>query len=327
MKNPLLLLLLTLLVALPLSAQEVKLLGYGQVYYDLEPSAHGSNTFGVKIAEVRAKFSLSDHWKAGALVGLHTPAMLKELHLSYEVTPALKLRMGQMMTPYGYENQFAPYNNPLCFGMTRATTYLVGVAGDPLYHGTTGRDIGLELSGDLWQKLLSYKLVLMNGQGINHPDLGPSKMYGGSLYIRPLKQLTLHLSYMGGENHAMAAGKGVSQGEGYERQRLSGAIALETAPVTILGEYLYGRDSQVAAQGGYLTAVGHLPGRYDLIASADYFSEDLPSSRPVVATTLGVQKWFSRLCRCQLAYHLDAPEGESHNPMTHHLRMQMQVYF
>lgn len=334
MKKVLLSLLLLLTLVPALSAQRhhhfdkekrLEVHGYGQVYYDalLGP---GKNSFGVNKSELMGTIRITDQWSAAVLFQLNKPAMLKELHMSYRFAPELSLRVGQMKTPFGLENQVAPFLNPLSLGGTMPTVYFAGVGMDPLYSGTSGRDIGLELSGDLWDRVLSYKLAVMNGQGMNKLDLGTSKMYGGALYLRPTPMLTLHVSYLGGELHAMAAGKGVEAGAPYIRHRVSGGVQLTTKPVSLTGEYMYGKDAEVSGQGAYLTAVAHMTKRCDFVASVDYLRTGMgPGS--LLTSTLGVQHWLNKFSRWQLEYRLVAPQGDGHDPMGHHIRMQFQFGF
>lgn len=41
----------------------------------------------------------------------------------------------------------------------------------------------------------------------------------------------------------MGAGKGVEAGAPYVRHRVSGAVQLATKPVSLTGEYMYGKDA------------------------------------------------------------------------------------
>ena len=84
--------------------------GYGQVYYDalLGP---GKNSFGVNKSELMGTMRITDRWSAAVLFQLNSPAILKELNMSYRFAPELSLRVGQMKTPFGLENQLAPFLN------------------------------------------------------------------------------------------------------------------------------------------------------------------------------------------------------------------------
>lgn len=324
--------LLTLLTLLTLPvgslrAQKVEVHGYGQVYYDAALGGSGANTFAVNKAGIMGSLELTDRWRGVILFSPCSPAHLLDLHITYRHSPALQLRMGQMKTPFGYENQTPPFFSPFTTGGTTANAYFAGMAIDPLYSGTTGRDIGVELSGDLWKRVVSYKLAVMNGQGLNKIDLGTTKMVGGALYVRPIKRLTLHASYLGGEMNAMAPGKGISAGEAYMRHRASGAVELDTRPVNLKGEFMYGKDGKVAGQGAYLTAVTRLPKKLELVTSADYLHIDSSRDSYLLSGVLGLQQWFARGCRWQMEYRLTAPRGTGHGPMRHNVRAQLQYFF
>ena len=213
--------------------------GWGQTYYDAAfgPDVRGTNTFAINKINLVAKGQITDRWSMGILFQMHSPAKLKELWLQYTLMPQLRVRIGEMKTPFGMENQIPPSLLPLTSGWTMPTCYFAGVSGDPLYRGTSGRDIGLELSGDLWGKILSYKLAVMNGQGLNTLDLGTTKMYGGALYVRPYRGITLHTSYLGGEMHAMGTRGAIQAGNAYKRSSISAGLSLDYSPVTLSAEY------------------------------------------------------------------------------------------
>lgn len=297
---------------LSLSAQETKqsradrvqIKGYGQAKYEVisGESAPISNSFVINKAELSAIGLLTDNFKVGASVQFHGPVMLKDLYMQYTFMPELKVRVGQFKTPFSHENQVAPARNILALGGSIPTIFFAGVGMDPLYSGTSGRDMGVELSGDALDNLLSYRLVAMNGQGLNSRDWGNSKMLGGSLYVRPVKGLSLHTSYLGGKQSAMAAGRGIEKGETYTRHRLSGGVIFEHKYVSVSTEYMYGRDNSIASQGCYLKGAIHLPKRVDLAFAGDYMTPDLSKKAFLLSATAGVNYWFYKLCRIQLQY-------------------------
>ena len=54
---------------------------------------------------------------------------------------------------------------------SQSVNYLAGINGsDPLYGSNSGRDMGILIYGNLFKKLISYNLAVMNGQGINLKD-------------------------------------------------------------------------------------------------------------------------------------------------------------
>lgn len=249
--------------------------------------------------------------------------------MQYAFMPELKVKIGQFKTPFGHENQIAPFLNSLAIGGSMPTTYFAGVGMDPLYYGTAGRDMGIELSGDLFKNIVSYKVVAMNGQGMNATDLNLGKLLGGSLYIRPIEGLSLHTSYLGGKQVAMGAAKGIQAGESYMRHRVSAGVIANYQPISLSTEYMYGRDKDVKSMGAYLTAAIHLPKRYDLVVSGDYLQPDMDQSGKLYTATLGVDKWFYGNCRVQLQYRYTHPTEQVMLPVAkgHTLRTQFQFAF
>lgn len=337
MKRITLLITALLLVAGTASAQKesfanrITIKGYGQVYaeggyYDNDQKL---GTFGINKIEILGLGRITDQWSMGVTVQFNKPVMLKDLYMQYAFMPELKVKVGQFKTPFGHENQIAPFLNSLAIGGSMPTVYFAGVGMDPLYYGTAGRDMGIELSGDLFKNIVSYKFVTMNGQGMNATDLNLGKLHGGSLYIRPIEGLSLHTSYLGGKQVAMGAAKGIQAGESYMRHRVSAGVIANYQPISLSTEYMYGRDKDVKSMGAYLTAAIHLPKRYDLVVSGDYLQPDMDQSGKLYTATLGVDKWFYGNCRVQLQYRYTHPTDQVMLPVAkgHTLRTQFQFAF
>lgn len=337
MKRITLLITTLLLVAGTASAQKenfanrITIKGYGQVYaeggyYDNDQKL---GTVGINKIEVLGLGRITDQWSMGITVQFNKPVMLKDLYMQYAFMPELKVKVGQFKTPFGHENQIAPFLNPLAIGGSMPTVYFAGVGMDPLYYGTAGRDMGIELSGDLFKNIVSYKVVSMNGQGMNATDLNLGKLLGGSLYIRPIEGLSLHTSYLGGKQVAMGAAKGIQAGESYMRHRVSAGVIANYQPISLYTEYMYGRDKDVKSMGAYLTAAVHLPKRYDLVVSGDYLQPDMDKAGKLYTATLGVDKWFYGNCRVQLQYRYTHPTDQVMLPVAkgHTLRTQFQFAF
>ena len=337
MKRITLLITTLLLVAGTASAQKenfanrITIKGYGQVYaeggyYDNDQKL---GTFGINKIEILGLGRITDQWSMGVTVQFNKPVMLKDLYMQYAFMSELKVKVGQFKTPFGHENQIAPFLNPLAIGGSMPTVYFAGVGMDPLYYGTAGRDMGIELSGDLFKNIVSYKVVAMNGQGMNATDLNLGKLLGGSLYIRPIEGLSLHTSYLGGKQVAMGAAKGIQAGESYMRHRVSAGVIANYQPISLSSEDMYGRDKDVKSMGAYLTAAVHLPKRYDLVVSGDYLQPDMDQSGKLFTATLGVDKWFYGNCRVQLQYRYTHPTEQVMLPVAkgHTLRTQFQFAF
>lgn len=330
--------LVALLISLTAAAQKketfadrITVGGYGMVSADLSIPSEGKtiSSFSIPRLELLGNANITDRWKVGMIVQFNSPVMLKELHMQYTFMPQFRVKVGQFKTPFSHENQVPPFLNPTAAGGAIPTVYFAGIALDPLYTGTSGRDIGIDFSGDLWDHLISYRLMMINGRGMNTRDIKLGKSFGGSLYIRPFQGFTLHTSYMGGKHIAMGTAKGINAGELYNRHRVSAGIIADYEPISVVGEYLYGKDNGTASMGAYLTATVHLPKRYDLVANGDFLKTDMSiKDATLYSASLGVNKWFYGRCRAQLFYTYTAPTELMHlGQKGHQLRAQLQFAF
>lgn len=306
--------------------------GYGMINADLSmPSAgNATSTFALSSLEVLGIANITDKWLTGITLQLHSPMKLKELYMQYTFMPEFKVRVGQFKTPFAHENQVPPFINPKAGGVSSATAYFAGIKMNPLYAGTSGRDIGIDLSGDLWDKVVSYRLMILNGAGINATDIKLGKSFSGSLYVRPTKGLALHTSYLGGKQVAMGTAKGINAGETFSLNRVSAGVIADYKPISVMAEYMYGKDNDVEGMGAYLTASIHLPKRYDIVLSGDYLKTDmsLQEDASLYSASLGVNKWFYGLCRAQLFYTYTVPTTGMHlGEKGHQLRAQLQLVF
>ncbi len=107
-----------------------------------------------------------------------------------------QIKLGQFKRSFGFEN---PYS-PLAVGMgtySQATMKLESIADRNGEHKSSGRDLGVQIQGDLFpsrgdgHKWLHYQLGFFNGQGINHTDKDNFKDLIGGLWISPVKNLSI----------------------------------------------------------------------------------------------------------------------------------------
>ncbi len=107
----------------------------------------------------------------------------------------LRIKLGQFKRPFGFEN---PYS-PLVVGhgsYSQATMKLASINDRIGEHKSSGRDLGVQVQGDLFpaadgHKWLHYQVGFFNGQGINHTDKDNFKDLIGGLWISPVKDLAI----------------------------------------------------------------------------------------------------------------------------------------
>ncbi len=110
----------------------------------------------------------------------------------------LRIKLGQFKRSFGFENPMSPLAVGLGF-YSQATTKLASLTdrnGEGSFNKSSGRDVGLQLQGDLLpaadgHKWLHYQVGLFNGQGINHTDKDHHKDLIGGLWFSPIKDLCI----------------------------------------------------------------------------------------------------------------------------------------
>ncbi len=108
----------------------------------------------------------------------------------------VKVKFGQFKRGFTFENPMNPWD--IGFGAySQATTMLAGMNDRVGEHSCNGRDLGLQVQGDLFKSpddghnWLHYQLGVYNGQGVNHADRNDNKDLIGGLWLSPVKDLCI----------------------------------------------------------------------------------------------------------------------------------------
>ena len=105
-----------------------------------------------------------------------------------------RVKIGEFKRSFGFENPMAP----LTVGhgaYSQATTKFFFNDRNGA-HSTGGRDLGIQVQGDLLpdasgHRWLHYQVGIFNGQGINHSDKDKHKDLIGGLWVSPVKNLRI----------------------------------------------------------------------------------------------------------------------------------------
>lgn len=309
--------------------ERITLAGYAQVGYTYDDVGDKkSNTFDIKRVILMANGKITDKWSVYFMYSFANTGKILEAYTEYRFLPQLTARIGQFKTMYTIENPMSPCFVELINCYSQAVNYLAGINGsDPLYGSNSGRDMGILIYGDLFNKFAHYNLAVMNGQGINLKDKNNQKDIVGSLMVHPLDWLAVGGSFIKGKGYAVGASAinpDITAGESYTRNRWSAGATIKTKPIDIRTEYLAGKDGHVKSDGYYATASVHVFPKFDIVASYDYFNKDKAIADKQTNYVAGVQWWFYPKCRVQAQYtYCDPHKREASNL----LQAQLQVRF
>jgi hypothetical protein len=150
----------------------ITLNGYAQGGWSYQnPNDKPQNAYNLKRTLLWAKARITDRW---SFMFMHDfSSVVQEFYTDYRLSKGneLTVRLGQFKHSYSMENPMSPTQLELVDVYSQAVLYLAGEGPDPLNGVNYGRDMGLEVYGDLAKGLVHYELALMSGQGINRKDL------------------------------------------------------------------------------------------------------------------------------------------------------------
>ena len=156
----------------------------------------------------------------------------------------LNVRFGQMKRVFTFENPYNPWT--VGFGSNaQVISKLSGysdISGVSTYSG--GRDVGVMIYGNVFKferngkeiPILTYKLGVFNGNGMNKKDANLAKDIAGSVEVCPgVEGLMLAASYYGGNYYLSAANK-----DNANRDRFTVGGKYENGRLTVRSEYIIG---------------------------------------------------------------------------------------
>ena len=299
-------------------SSRITLSGYAQAGWSYQnPNNKATNAYNLKRTLLWAKARITDRW---SFLFMHDfSSVVQEFYTDYRLSKnnELTVRLGQFKTAFSMENPLSPTQLELIDVYSQAVLYLAGEGPDPLNGVNYGRDMGLEIYGDLFKNVIHYELALMSGQGINRKDLNNQKDFIAKLEVRPIDGLRLVASGYFGTGCAVntaAWNPDIKVGDNYKRNRYSiggeyktapytGSKYKEARPASIRAEWLGGVDGDVNSRGGYATVCIPVVNALDVVASGETFNRNTKvDGWDQTNLTIGLQYWYYKKCRVQLQY-------------------------
>ena len=187
-------------VEVPAWVKNIKFSGYGMLQYQgQDPEGNHSNTFNLRLARFILDGKIGDFdWRAQIqgtnATGPGQPTVqLVDLYAEWRKYPEFKIRAGQFKRCFTYENPTHPITQGWR-GYADVINKLSAFGDRTGEKSSGGRDIGIQLSGDLFpnangRRLFHYQVGVYNGEGVNQKDMDNRKDIIAGAWIMPIKGL------------------------------------------------------------------------------------------------------------------------------------------
>ena len=202
-------------IELPQWVKNIKFSGYamlqyqGQDPYQVTKDANGnpvleknsSNSFKLRLARFILDGKIGDFdWRAQIqgtnATGPGQPTVqLVDLYAEWRKYPEFKVRAGQFKRAFTFENPTNPITQGWR-GYADAINKLSAFGDRTGERSSGGRDIGIQLSGDLFpnangRRIFHYQVGVYNGEGVNEADKDNRKDIIGGIWVMPIKGLRI----------------------------------------------------------------------------------------------------------------------------------------
>lgn len=182
---------------------DIKFSGYvmSQYQYTGQDSKE-SNSFNIRMVRMALEGRLMKdfYWKVqlqanGNTSDLGSSPRMVDAFAEWQKYEAFKIKAGQFKRPFTFENPMHPITQGF-MGYSQNVSKLAGFSDRTGEHASNGRDIGVQIQGDLiknaaGRNLLHYQVGVFNGQGTNHKDVDQRKDVIGGIWMSPVKGLRI----------------------------------------------------------------------------------------------------------------------------------------
>ena len=257
-KSLLLIVMMFALASLSTAQEKKKLIGdylsisgWMNIQYDYESQLSNDgltldqvNTFNVRRARLDFKGNLCKNVEFRVQGDLAGTPKLVDGFVKIKLQKYFNIQVGQFKIPFTFENPQSPLTLE-GVEYAQVISKLSGysdISGVSTYSG--GRDVGIMIYGNVFKferngkeiPILTYKLGMFNGNGMNKKDANLSKDIAGSVEVCPgVEGLMLAASYYGGNYYLSAANK-----DNANRDRFTVGGKYENGRLTVRSEYIIG---------------------------------------------------------------------------------------
>lgn len=182
---------------------DIKFSGYVMSQYQYsDQDSKESNSFNIRMVRMALEGRLMKdfYWKVqlqanGNTSDLGSSPRMVDAFAEWQKYEAFKIKAGQFKRPFTFENPMHPITQGF-MGYSQNISKLAGFSDRTGEHASNGRDIGVQIQGDLiknaaGRNLLHYQVGVFNGQGTNQKDVDQRKDVIGGIWVAPIKGLRI----------------------------------------------------------------------------------------------------------------------------------------
>lgn len=186
---------------------DIKFSGYvmSQYQYSDKENDKGekdANSFNIRMVRLalEGRVVKDFYWKVqlqvnGNTSNLGSSPRMVDAFAEWQKFDAFKIKAGQFKRPFTFENPMHPITQGF-MSYSQNVTKLSGFNDRSGEHASNGRDIGVQIQGDLLKNragrhLLHYQVGVFNGQGTNQKDVDQRKDVIGGVWVMPVKGLRI----------------------------------------------------------------------------------------------------------------------------------------
>ena len=257
-------------VNIPAWINNIKFSGYGMLQYQgQDPEGNHSNSFNLRLARFILDGKIGDFdWRAQIqgtnATGPGQPTVqLVDLYAEWRKYPEFKVRVGQFKRAFTYENPTHPITQGWR-GYADVINKLSAFGDRTGEKSSGGRDIGIQVSGDLFpnangRKLFHYQVGIYNGEGVNQKDMDNRKDIIGGVWVMPIKGVRIGAFGWNGSRGGMLDPL-TGEKRSIEKNRYAISAEYDLNEYTFRAEYIHSQGWGAASPGNNVREIDYSKG-------------------------------------------------------------------